>query len=322
MIRAGRASLVAVLGLVVALALGAAAARACTLFIRVQLFTARAAGPQPRNSGVLASSVSFGPASFLAFDDAGKPVALQITALQAHRGPDGLYLIRDAASPAPGSKRIYRGAPSGGSPMPAEVTVEYGEEMDATAPTLDGPIRMWVGRNQSVGACPGPPEYVAGVLLPVASERGFVSIVETDRDGRNEQPLVDVFVRPDERAAETRLGISGEPGRTLCLAFKTTDLAGNTTPLSAPCCVDEKTISGPCELVTAPASIWGPPEAGDAGSGTADAGVDAGGGATAARGSGGCGVAQRAPAGGVWAIGVALVALAAGLRSRAARPGR
>ena len=324
MIRVGRGSLGVVLGLVVALGLGAAEARACTLFSRVQLFPARAAGPQPRNSGVLGVSTSFGPASFLAFDDAGKPVALQVTALQAPLGPDGLYLIRDATSPAAGSKRIYRGAPSGGTPAPAEVTVEYSEEMDATAPSLEGPIRLWVGRNQSVGACPGPPEYVAGVLLPVASERGFVSIVETDRDGGNGQPLVDVFVRPDEYAAEARLGISGEPGRTVCLAFKTTDLAGNTTPLGAPCCVDEKNISGPCEQVTAPASIWGPPEPepGDAGSGTADAAPDAGNGGTAARGGGGCSVAQQAAPGGAWAITAALIALAAGLRSRAARPGR
>ena len=169
------------LGLVVALGLGAAEARACTLFVRVQLFPARATGPQPRNSGLLAVSTSFGPASFLVFDDAGKPVALQVTALQASPGPDGLYLIpRNATSPAAGSKRIYRGAPSGGTPAPAELTVEYSDEMDATAPSLQGPIGLWVGPQRSRWApVPVRPEYVAGVRLPVASERGFVSIVET-----------------------------------------------------------------------------------------------------------------------------------------------
>ena len=49
-------------------------------------------------------------------------------------------------------------------------------------------------------------------------------------------------------------------GGQFVLAFKTTDLAGNSTQLGPPCCADEKRAQGPCERVAAPPREYVVPE--------------------------------------------------------------
>jgi hypothetical protein len=234
---------------------GAGAARACSYLAGVSYHATRVSGPQPLNAGVLVSTIGFsnpgdaGPVSFQVYDDAGRAIAHEATPLRGYVSPEANYLIREMAPPVPGSKRIYGGL---GFPIPA-LALEYGDEFDQTPPSLEGPIRMWVDRGHSSGGCFGGPfpGYVAEVQLPPANERAIVTIYATDRNGRDERPLRDVIAHPD-RPSGARLAFSGELGRTVCLAFKTTDLAGNSTSLGSPCCADEKTASGPCERIAAP----------------------------------------------------------------------
>jgi hypothetical protein len=252
----------------VAVSAEAGAARACSLPNGVRYLASKASGPQPRNSGVLATSGTYEapvPGSGFVSDDAGRAVAVESTPL-FFRSPDAISLLREPTLPAPGSKRVY-GVPLGlpdASRAVVEyggIVVEYGDEMDLTAPRLQGPIRMWVDRGHlSPGGCPGVAGYTAGVQLPAADERAFVSIYETDRNGLDARQLADVIVHPDSPMVEARVAVSGEVGRTVCLAFKTTDLAGNPTQLGPPCCADEKTAQGPCERVAAPPREYVVPE--------------------------------------------------------------
>jgi hypothetical protein len=237
------------------LGLSAPDARACSLPPpEVRYYAARASGLQPLNGGVLVVFDSFrdpgdaGPWN-LVFDDAERPIAHELTPLRGYTSPGAAFLIREMAPPVPGSKRIYGGV---GFPVPA-LALEYGDELDVTPPNLEGPIRMWVDRGHSSGGCFGGPfpGYVAEVQLPPANERAIVTINATDRNGRDERLLRDLIAHPDKPSA-ARLDFSGELGRTVCLAFKITDLAGNSTSLGSPCCADEKTASGPCERIAAP----------------------------------------------------------------------
>jgi hypothetical protein len=219
----------------VAVSTGAGVARACSLQGGVRYLASRASGPQPRNSGVLATTGTYeapGPTSGFVSDEAGRAVAVESTPL-FFRAPEAISLLREPTLPASGSKRVH-GVPLG-LPDASRAVAEYG--------------------------------YTAGVQLPAANERAFVSIYETDRNGRDARQLADVIVHPDRPMVEARVAVSGEAGRTACLAFKITDLAGNPTPLGQPCCADEKTASGPCQRIAPPPREYFIPEPEPSGAG-------------------------------------------------------
>jgi hypothetical protein len=274
--------------------------RACSVGPGVWYHAAKASGLQPRNAGVLARVVGFygpgdaGPRSFQVFDDGGQAIAHEATPLRGYASPEAVYLIKETVLPVPGHKRLYQDAPR---PYPPLLQLEYGDELDMTPPALAGPIRLWVDRGHTSGGCFGGPfpGYVAGVLLPAANEQTIVSIYATDANGREERLLRDVIAHPDRAAGEVRLDFSGDFGRTVCLAFKTTDLAGNATPLGPPCCADERSASGPCERAGAPPREYfiaepdagAPPVAGP-------------GGPSAPAAGGGCSLSPRSRASAAW----------------------
>ena len=125
-------------------------------------------------------------------------------------------LLRGLVPAEPGGTRDFEGTLRPGVDG-VGLGIEFGQEPDRTPPSLEAPIGIWVARSRTVGACPGPPEYTAGLWLPPASERAYLSIYEIDQNGQNPVALADMLLTTMIGWHE-RLGISGEAGRKVCLA--------------------------------------------------------------------------------------------------------
>lgn len=231
-------------------------APACSYVTGIAFVQPPPAGVQPRNAGVIASYINYSTGTEWSFRVVGGEQAL---AVEVNRllSPDPItHLVWLRLSPLP-SGRVTIGAVRREANAPgndAALQLDFSDQVDDTPPALEGLPAVWIHRQREYHSpCGSPPSYVLGARWTGASEAGFVSFFETTREGLVQRPLADILFDTGG-VPDGRFAVDGEPGRTVCLRFKATDLAGNETPLGPVCCADEAKVTGPCTRAEAPPS--------------------------------------------------------------------
>lgn len=155
---------------------------------------------------------------------------------------------------------------AGMAPMgPLSHAFTVGGPADTTPPKAVNLTGAAVRRRGIIGSCPITHPYAARLEWESLKEPAIVTVAESGPGGENPRPLRHEVERG---SGPTRtyvvLGVDGTPGRLVCFVIKASDLAGNETPYSAPCCVDERGAQG-CPTGTPPNAFAAPPDGGGSG---------------------------------------------------------